>query len=208
MVLKFLLNNIDTICPKDVPQFLEYKDSFQLLIMVILSAQTTDRQVNRIAPRLFKTYSNPYQMSQASLEDLEKLIFETGFYHSKAIFLKETSHMLVNGFSGIVPQTMEDLLQLKGVGRKTANVILGTLFNQPAIIVDTHFKRVCFRLGLTNSKNPEQIERDLKDKIPNQYQYRVSMWLNKLGRETCIARGRPICHKCVFKEVCPSSIEN
>ena len=100
---------------------------------------------------------------------------------------------------------MKELLTLKGVGRKTANVVLGTLFNEPAIIVDTHFKRVTNRLGLTASQNPVLIEKELKAQIPSPYQYRVSMWLNKLGRDVCKAR-KPLCHECIFSHVCPSSL--
>jgi endonuclease-3 len=205
MVLDFLLKNIDSICPPKTPLFLHYHSPFELLIMVILSAQTTDRQVNEVAPSLFKAYPTPSAMAEAPLVALESLIYTTGFYHAKAGYIKETATELVSRFGGQVPTTMKDLLTLKGVGRKTANVVLGTLFNEPAIIVDTHFKRVTNRLGLTASQNPVLIEKELKAQIPEVYQYRVSMWLNKLGRDVCLAR-KPLCPRCVFAHVCPSSL--
>lgn len=205
MVLEFLLQNIDELCPSKTPSFLDYHDSFQLLIMVILSAQTTDRQVNVVAPSLFKAYPTPFDMKNAPLTALESLIYTTGFYHAKANYIKETSCDLVKNFKGEVPSSMEELLSLKGVGRKTANVVLGTLFNKPSIIVDTHFKRVTNRLGLVATLDPKKIEKQLKTIIPDQYQYRVSMWLNYLGREICQAR-KPICSQCPFHTVCPSSL--
>lgn len=205
MVRDFLLENIDTICPEVTPLFLNFHNPFQLLIMVILSAQTTDRQVNEVAPALFRAYPTPERMAAAPLVALETLIYTTGFYHAKAGFIKETSKGLLERFNSQVPQSMEELLSLKGVGRKTANVVLGTLFNRPAIIVDTHFKRVTNRLGLTASQNPVLIEKELKAQIPEEYQYRVSMWLNKMGRDTCTAR-KPKCSLCYFKMVCPSSL--
>lgn len=205
MVLDFLLKNIDKLCPEKTPSFLNYHNSFELLIMVILSAQTTDRQVNEVAPSLFKAYPTPFDMGKAPLTALESLIYTTGFYHAKAKYIKETAQDLVGCFNGEVPSSMESLLSLKGVGRKTANVVLGTLFNEPSIIVDTHFKRVTNRLGLVATLDPKKIEKELKVIIPPKYQYRVSMWLNYLGRETCQAR-KPLCSKCPFQAVCPSAI--
>ncbi len=186
----------------EIPRFLVYASPFQLLIAVILSAQTTDRQVNLITPELFARYPTPGELSRARVSDLEAIVRPTGYFHAKARNIRATAAQLVEGFAGEVPRSMEELTSLPGVGRKTANVVRGTLFGEPAIIVDTHFGRVVGRLGFTAERNPERIERELQAKVPPRDQYRFSMMVNKHGRLFCHAR-RPDCPGCPIERLCP-----
>jgi len=186
----------------EIPRFLVYATPYQLLIAVILSAQTTDRQVNLVTPELFARYPAPEDLARASLPDLEAIVRPTGYFHAKARNIRETGVQLVERFDGEVPHSMEELTSLPGVGRKTANVVRGTLFDEPAIIVDTHFGRVVGRLGLTAERNPERIERELAGKVPPRDQYPFSMMVNKHGRVYCHAR-RPDCPACPIEPLCP-----
>ncbi len=142
----------------DVKTQLDYKTPFQLLVATILSAQCTDKQVNQVTPVLFLQLSSPQDFAEADIETIEKLIRSTGFYHNKARNIRRCSEMLVSRFHGRVPDTMAELIQLAGVGRKTANVVLGAAFGKPGIVVDTHVARISRRLGLTRNQNPEKIE--------------------------------------------------
>lgn len=183
---------------------LEYKTPFQLLISVILSAQTTDNQVNAVTPGLFMRFPTPGSLANGSLAEIEELIHATGFFKMKARHIKATAQKLVEAFGGKVPGTMDELLTLKGVGRKSANVVLAHCFGKPAVIVDTHYMRVTKRLGLTAETEPGLIEKDLAQKIPEKLQTDLSMYLNYLGRDWCKAR-KPDCQACPLNELCPSA---
>lgn len=199
-----IVHRLDEKYPADI-QFLHFRNNFELLICVILSAQTTDQQVMRVAPELFRYFSTPQLMAEADTEQLENIIHATGFFHAKARNIKKAAKMLLEKYNGQVPDTIEELIKIPGVGRKTANVVVGTVFSQPAVIVDTHFKRVTYRLGLTESKEPDKVETDIRKIIPPEMQYRFSMTANLHGRECCHARN-PECSKCFLSDLCPTHI--
>lgn len=195
-----IADTLDSHYPPEI-QFLQFKNSFELLIAVILSAQTTDEQVMRVVPALFDKFPTPEKMAKADIPVLEKLIHATGFFHAKAKNIKATSQKLLELYAGVVPSTIEELIKLPGVGRKTANVVVGTLFDKPAVIVDTHFKRVTYRLGLTKNTEPDKVEADIRKLLPPEKQYRFSMTANLHGRECCHAR-KPECDACLLKDLC------
>ena len=178
-----------------------YESPFQLLVATILSAQCTDERVNSVTPALFKKYPGPEQMAKAKLSNLEIIIHSTGFYRSKANSLIRCSQELVKEFNGRVPATIEELTSLHGIGRKTANVILGTCFEKPAIIVDTHVKRVANRLGLTTQSDPTKIEYDLQALFPQKDWSGGSQRLLLHGRYVCVARA-PKCGPCAVYVEC------
>jgi endonuclease-3 len=180
---------------------LTHRSPWELLVATILSAQCTDRRVNQVTPGLFARYRNPAEMGLAAPAELERLIKPTGFYKSKAKHLIGCGRALTERFHGEVPVTIEELTSLPGVGRKTANVILGTAFGQPAVVVDTHVKRVANRLNLTRSDDPEQIERDLQRVFPANQWTGVSQRLLLHGRYVCLAR-TPRCGGCTLYELC------
>ncbi|MEX0719609.1 MAG: endonuclease III [Balneolaceae bacterium] len=188
---------------------LNHQNPFELLIATILSAQCTDVRVNKVTPVLFETYPTPELMGQAPLEELEDLVRTTGFYKNKALALKESSNRIVEEFGGEVPQTMDDLLTLRGAARKTANVVLGNAFNiNVGVVVDTHVRRISNRLGLTNEKkNVAKIERDLMALIPQENWTDLSHLLIHHGRGPCKARiskapDHPVCVKYGVKCKC------
>ena len=184
---------------------LHHKSAWQLLCAVILSAQCTDARVNQITPALFKKYPTPQKLAQADLKDVEKIIHSAGFYHSKAVSLVESSKRICDVFGGEVPQNMQDLLSLRGVARKTANVMLGDYFKKPeGIVVDTHVKRLSFRLGLTKQTDPVKIEQDLTKIIPYEFWGWIAIALILHGRSICPAR-KPQCDKCTLKKYCPQN---
>jgi endonuclease-3 len=183
---------------------LHHRNTFELLIAVILSAQCTDEAVNRVTPELFRRYPDPAKLAQASIQDIENIIRTLGLFRAKAKSLKECARQLVEEFSGSVPSTMKDLTRLAGVGRKTANVILGHAFDTPGIIVDTHCKRVSRRLGLSRQEDPDKIEKDLSRLLPPKAWTGFSHRLIIHGRRVCYAR-KPACEKCVLNDLCPSS---
>lgn len=189
----------------DTIEFLRYRSSFELLISVILSAQTTDRQVMEVTPALFSRYPGPEELSEARLDDIMDIIRSTGFYKVKADNIKKTAGMLVQDFNSKVPDTIEKLILLPGVGRKSANVILGAVFGKPAVIVDTHFARVVKRLGLTEQKDPDKIEYEIAQLLAGEKQYRFSMTVNLHGREVCHAR-KPLCGSCFLSRLCRSAV--
>jgi endonuclease-3 len=184
--------------------FLNYRNSFELLISVILSAQTTDRQVNEISNKLFACYPDAGALAAARQSHVEEIIHSTGFYRQKAKNIIACAQRLVENFNSEVPATMEALVSLAGVGRKSASVVLGAVYGKPVIIVDTHFKRVCTRLGLTHSSNPEKIEIELKEIVPEEIQYDFSMLINRHGREYCKAK-KPDCVHCPLRNICPQA---
>jgi len=181
---------------------LHHKNAWELLCAVILSAQCTDARVNTITPHLFKKYPTVYDLAKAKLSDVEKIIHSAGFYHSKALSLIEMSKRICEVYGGQVPQNMQDLLTLRGVARKTANVLLGDYFKKPAgIVVDTHVKRLAFRLGLTKNTDPVKIEQDLTKIIPYKYWGWIAIALILHGRSVCPAR-KPNCTACTLAKWC------
>jgi endonuclease III len=183
---------------------LDYGTTFQLLVAVILSAQCTDAAVNKVTPELFRRFPTPDRMANAPLAEIESMIQTLGLFRAKARSLKACARQLVERFNGEVPATMEELTTLAGVGRKTANVILGHAFNLPGIIVDTHCKRVSRRLDLTRSEDPVQIEHDLSKLMPAEQWTGFSHRLIIHGRRICHAR-KPDCKACIVEQLCPSS---
>ncbi len=188
----------------DATTALHHENPFQLLVAVILSAQCTDARVNMVTPALFAAFPTPADLARAPRRDLERMIHSCGFFRSKARHLIGAAKMLVERFGGRVPQTREELLQLPGVGRKTANVILSTAFGQGAIAVDTHVFRVANRLRLVRAMTPAAVERGLLRSVPRELWGRISHWLILHGRRVCTAR-RPACARCVLADLCPSA---
>ena len=183
---------------------LAHRSPWELLVATILSAQCTDQRVNQVTPAVFARYPGPQELARAIPAELEALIKSTGFYKNKAKHLIGCAQALSTRFGGCVPETMEALTTIPGVGRKTANVLLGAVFGQPAIVVDTHVKRVASRLAFTRSEDPEQIEYDLQRLFPRDQWTGVSQRLLLHGRYTCLARtprctGCPIYDDCTWK---------
>jgi endonuclease-3 len=181
---------------------LDFATPWQCLVATILSAQCTDERVNRITPELFRRFPDVHAMSKAGLEEIQHLIRPTGFFRQKAKALKEAACAIVERFNGQVPSRMEELLTLPGVGRKTANVLLGHVFHQPALVVDTHVRRLSWRLGLTSQRDPAAIERDLQKLLPADDWAPFSMRLILHGRHICHARS-PRCQECLLRADCP-----
>ncbi len=180
---------------------LDYKDPLQLLIATILSAQCTDERVNKVTPGLFKQYPTAQAFGEAPLEDLEEAIRSTGFYRNKAKNIKECCRVLHQDYGGKVPNDLDALVKLPGIGRKTANVVLGNAYGVPGIVVDTHVARVSHRLGLTVEKDPEKIERDLMAVIPRERWVLFSHQLILHGRSLCQAR-KPKTAICPLNSLC------
>ena len=195
-----IAEKLDRLYPEKI-EFLEYENNYQLLITVILTAQTTDRQVMRVTPELFRKYPDPSSLGSAIQEDVEAIIKSTGFFKVKASNIIKTASMLAEKYNCVVPDKIEELVELPGVGRKSANVVIGTLFSKPAVIVDTHFKRVVKRFGLTENSSPDKVETDIKKILPEEMQYRFSMTANLHGRAVCHAR-KPECGNCRVSEYC------
>jgi len=185
----------------EVKTQLRHANPFQLLVATILSAQCTDKQVNGVTNELFKKLRTPYDFASASNETIEKLIRPTGYFRNKAKNIKNCSKSLLEKHDGQVPQTLDELIKLPGVGRKTANVVLGSVFNIPGIVVDTHVARISKRLGLTESNNPVKIEYDLMDIIPRKNWNVFSLQLIYFGRAICKAR-KPLCPTCPLYDLC------
>lgn len=182
---------------------LNFENTFQLLVAVQLSAQCTDKKVNQVTPKLFSRVRNFNDLSNISNEELEILIFSTGFYRMKADRLIRAARMILNDFNGKVPNTMKDILKIPGVARKTANVVLETGFGVvEGIVVDTHVKRITTILNLANEKTLEKQEKELMKILPKKYWQGFSHIVIWHGRRVCIAR-RPMCDKCVLADLCP-----
>ena len=186
---------------------LGHRDAFQLIVATILAAQSTDKLVNTVTPGLFKKYKGPSGFVNADQDELEQDIRPTGFFRNKTKNIMGASRELIKNFDGKVPGNMEDLVSLPGVGRKTANVVLGDCFGKPAIIVDTHMKRISHHIGLTVNTNPDKIEIDLKKIIPEAKQTVFSHKIVAHGRNICIAR-RPKCIICPILKYCRYGQEN
>lgn len=180
---------------------LDYRDPWQLLVATVLSAQTTDETVNRITPVLFGRFPTPEDLAAANPEEVEAIIFSSGFYRQKTKSVIKLSQALVESFEGQVPSQLELLVTLPGVGRKTASVVLAEAFRLPAIAVDTHVARVTRRLDLTSARDPVKIERDLKALFPKKEWAGVSMRFIQFGRDICDAR-RPLCANCELNRIC------
>jgi endonuclease III len=186
---------------------LVHKNPFELLVATILSAQCTDERVNKTTPALFKKYPGPKQLAKANLQEVEQLIRSTGFYHAKARSIITTSQMIMEKFDGSVPNTMEGLLSLRGVARKTANIVLTQGFGKvEGIAVDTHVFRLSRRLGFTKANNPIIIEQDLLKAFPKKHWGVINGLLIDHGRAICIARN-PKCESCVLTKYCPSAFK-
>ena len=205
MNIKIRVDRIRKILKKRYPEVktpLIHQTSFQLLVATILSAQCTDQQVNRVTGELFNYLKMPSDFARASLKTIEDLIRPTGFFHNKAKNIKNCSQALLQHHDGQVPRIMEELVKLPGVGRKTANVILGAVFEIPGIVVDTHVGRISQRLGLTKNTDPVKIEYDLMKIIPQKDWSEFSLRLIYFGREYCMAR-KPACPECPLVKSCP-----
>lgn len=184
--------------------YLNHETPWQLLIAVILSAQCTDARVNIVTADLFRKYDTLEKFAQADLEELERDIHSTGFYHMKAKNIIACCKALVEHHGGQVPSAMEELTALAGVGRKTANVIRGNIYDEPSIVVDTHVKRISRKLGLAKSEDPEKIEYELMKVLPQDHWILWNIHIITLGRTICTARS-PKCAQCFLREECPSA---
>ena len=182
--------------------YLNHETPWQLLIAVIMSAQCTDARVNIVTADLFRKYDTLEKFANADLKELEQDIHSTGFYHMKAKNIIACCRDLVDKHGGEVPRTIEELTALAGVGRKTANVIRGNIYNEPSIVVDTHVKRISRKLGLTKAEDPVKIEQDLMKALPRDHWILWNIHIITLGRSICIAR-RPKCGECFLREFCP-----
>ncbi|EGO61794.1 endonuclease III [Acetonema longum] len=188
---------------RDAVTALHYSNPFEMLVAVVLSAQCTDTRVNLITARLFPRYNTPESMLALSQGQLEELIRDCGLYHAKAKNILAASQILVDRYQSQVPAAFDDLIQLPGVGRKTANVLLSQLFGQPALAVDTHVFRVANRLGLAKGDTPLAVEQGLMKAIPKEKWGQAHHWLIWHGRKVCKAR-QPLCGQCILAELCPS----
>jgi endonuclease III len=189
---------------QDATIALRFRTDLELLVSVMLSAQTTDVNVNRVTERLFEKYRRPEDYLAVPAEELERDIYATGFYRQKTKSLRGTMRLLLEEFDGEVPRRLEQLLRLPGVARKTANVVAAELGHAQGIVVDTHVRRLSQRLGLTRQDDPVKIERDLARLVPRADWHRFPHLLIWHGRRVCLARA-PRCHECVLNDLCPAS---
>ena len=187
----------------DPPLFLKSENPWQLLFATILSAQCTDARVNEVTGRLFQKYKDLQSFADAELSELEEDVKSTGFYHNKARNIKACAEILLRQYDGIVPDQIEELVKLSGVGRKTGNLILGNCYDKPSLVVDTHVKRVSNRLGLADSPEPAVVEKQLETVLPEEYWIRWNHHIISLGRTYCRSL-RPDCAGCYLSDLCPS----
>ena len=199
-LVKDILDALDKLYPNPTTA-LRYRTPFQLLIATILSAQATDKQVNKVTEVLFKDYGTVQKMHDMSLQQLQQYIKGCGLYKTKAKNIKKTCEMIIEKFNGRVPDDLEQLQKLPGVGRKTANVVLSNAFGKDAIAVDTHVFRVANRIGLANSKSVLETEKQLMKNIPKDKWSKAHHWLIYHGRNICKARN-PLCNQCPIKDMC------
>jgi endonuclease-3 len=195
---------IDTILSKRYPNdtALRFDSTLQLLVATILSAQCTDAQVNKVTPGLFEKYPDARAFAEADMEDLEQMIYSTGFYRQKSKSIKGCCEAIVEKFGGEVPQILDEMVTLPGVGRKTGNLVLGIAEGIPGVVVDTHVTRLSNRMGLTENKNPEKIEKDINKLLPPERWLPISSELIYLGREFCTSR-KAMCEECPVTDLCP-----
>jgi endonuclease-3 len=182
---------------------LDYNSAFQLLVATVLSAQCTDKRVNQTTPALFKKYPNPKKMAEADLKDIQRLVKSTGFFRAKAKNIKGLSNKIMEEFDGDVPSNLDDLITLPGVGRKTANVVLGHAFGIPGITVDTHFGRLSRRFGWSKQNDPVKVEFEVGELIPEKEWTNLSQRMIWHGRRVCHSR-KPACGACPLAKLCPS----
>jgi endonuclease-3 len=182
---------------------LDYNSAFQLLVATVLSAQCTDKRVNQTTPALFKKYPNPKKMAKADLKDIQRLVKSTGFFRAKAKNIKALSNKIIEEFDGDVPSNLDDLITLPGVGRKTANVVLGHAFGIPGITVDTHFGRLSRRFGWSKQNDPVKVEFEVGELIPEKEWTNLSQRMIWHGRRVCHSR-KPACGACPLAKLCPS----
>ncbi len=186
---------------------LNFRNPFELIIVVLLSAQTTDVKVNEVSKKLFEKYPDPLSLANADLEDLYQILRPINYYKKKAKYIKEVARMIVEEFNGKIPDNIEDLTKLPGIGRKSASVILVNGFNKPAIVVDTHVKRVAKRLGITCHDDPLKVEEDLAKFFSKENWIYISNALVLFGRYICKARN-PKCKECYLNDICPYENKN
>lgn len=199
-----IISQLKTDCP-DSRTALKYSDAFELLVSTILSAQCTDERVNKITPALFRKYRGASGFAKAGQSELEKDIRSTGFYRNKAKNIIGAARKIMSDFKGLVPDNMDDLLELPGVARKTANIVLSSYFKKAeGIAVDTHVRRLSIRLGLSNNYDPGKIEQDLMKIVPEAYWLDFNYLLVNHGRKICKAR-KPLCDICSINLLCPSA---
>ena len=184
---------------------LEYEKDYELLFATRLAAQCTDQRVNKVTPTLYSRYPSLEALAEAKVEDVEEIIRSCGFFHTKARDIIAASQMLLVDFGGVVPDNMEDLLKLPGVGRKTANIILGDIYHKPAVVTDTHCIRLANRMGLAVGKEPYKVEMQLAELIPPEKQSDFCHRLVLHGRAVCSAR-KPTCDICVLHDVCAKKL--
>lgn len=196
-----VLKLLDEHYTHELTVFLNYETPWQLLIATILAAQCTDERVNMVTKDLFQKYKTLEDFASANLKELEQDIHSTGFYHNKAKNIISCSNTLINEYGGEVPKDMESLIKLAGVGRKTANVIRGTIYNEPSVVVDTHVKRISNRLGFTKEQDPEKIEYDLMGILPKEHWILYNTQIITHGRAICTARS-PKCDQCFLYSLC------
>lgn len=196
-----VLHRLDTQYTTEYRCYLEHETPWQLLVATILSAQCTDARVNLVTKDLFVKYPDVQAFANASLAELEQDIHATGFYHNKAKNIIACARRILTEFHGEVPQTLEELTSLAGVGRKTANVIRGNIYHEPSIVVDTHVKRISKKLGFTKEEDPEKIEYDLMELLPEDHWILYNIHIITLGRSICTARN-PKCTECFLADVC------
>lgn len=198
-----ILRRLDEVYGTEYICYLNHETPWQLLIAVILSAQCTDARVNIVTKDLFVKYDSLEKFANADLKELEQDIKPTGFFHNKAKNIIACAKRLIEVYGGEVPSELEDLLTLAGVGRKTANVIRGNIYNQPSIVVDTHVKRISKRLGFTKEEDPEKIEYELMRKLPKDHWILYNIQIISFGRNICFARS-PKCQECFLRDICKS----
>ena len=196
-----LLNILDKYY-SDAKCSLDYKEPIELVVALILAAQCTDERVNQITPILFKKYKDVYNLANAKVGDIEKIVKPCGFYKNKALNISKTANIIVNNFDGEVPNNMDDLCTLAGIGRKSSNIIMQECFNNTVgIAVDTHVTRISRKIGLSNSNTAEKIENDLKELVDKKYWNKINHIFVYHGRAICIAR-RPQCDTCPITDIC------
>lgn len=200
---KEILQRLDDRYGLEIICSLDYTSDLELLVATMLSAQCTDERVNIVTKDLFARYKNVSDFANADIEELEHMVKPTGFFRAKAAHIKEAAMMIMTEHGGKVPDNIDDLTKLPGVGRKTANVILTHIYNVPEIVVDTHVKRITGRLGLTKERDPVKIEFDLYKKLPKEHWGRLNYQLITFGREICTARS-PMCGQCFMADICKS----
>ena len=196
-----ILKRLDEFYSKDVRCYLVHDSAWQLLVATILSAQCTDDRVNMVTKDLFVKYPTLEALAQADIDELERDIHSVGFYKNKAKNIKACANRLIRDYNGEVPSDINELVKLEGVGRKTANVIRGNIYNDPSIVVDTHVKRISKKLGFTDNDDPEKIEYDLMEVLPRDHWIRYNIQIIAHGRAVCTARN-PRCTECFLSDLC------